>query len=155
MCSILGMQKKYIVNLTEEERGTLDEIVTRKRVLALKRKRAHMLLLADDGWTDQEIADKLDVEVRTVERVRQRCCERGLMACLERKQQENPSRPRTLDGAAEARLVALACSEPPAGRARWTLSLLADKLVELEVVDSVSRTTVHRALKKTRSSPGE
>jgi hypothetical protein len=77
------------------------------------------------------------------------------MASLERKRQENASRPRTLDGAAEARLVALACRTPPAGRARWTLTLLADKLMELKVVDAVSRTTVHRSLKKTRSNPGE
>lgn len=150
MCSILGMRKKYIVNLTEDERDMLTDIVTRKRVLAVKRQRASILLLADLGWTDQEIADKLDVGIRTAERVRQRCCERGLVESLERKKQKNPSRPRKLDGAAEARLVALACSEPPAGYAQWTLSLLADKLVELEVVDSVSRTTIHRALKKTR-----
>jgi transposase len=149
------MRKRYIVNLTADERETLTEMVARKRLLAQKRQRAHILLLADDGWTDQEIADKLDVGVRTIERVRQRCCERGLMASLDRQRQKNPSRPRTLDGAAEARLVTLACSEPPAGRARWTLTLLADELVELKVVDAVSRTTVHRALKKTLSSPGE
>lgn len=154
MCSILSMRKRYIVNLTDDERATLTDIVRRKRVLAQKRQRAHMLLFADEGWTDQQIADKLDVGVRTVERVRQRCCERGLMATLERKPQENPSRPRTLDGAAEARLFSLACSEPPDGRVRWTLTLLADKLVELDVVESVSRTTIHRALKKTPSNPG-
>lgn len=144
----------YVINLTEDERAALTEIMTRKRVLAQKRRRAHILLLADEGWTDEEIADRVEAGVRTVERVRQRCCERGLKASLDRKRQENPSRPRTFDGAAEARLVALACSEPPEGRARWTLTLLADKLVELEVVESVSRTTVHRTLKKTKSSPG-
>lgn len=150
MCSIVGMRKRYIVNLTEDEREVLTDIVDRQRVAALKRQRAHILLLADEDWTDCAIADKLDVGVRTVERVRKRCCEQGLVASLERKKQQNPSRPRTLDGAAEARLVALACSDPPEGHARWTITLLADKLVELEVVESVSRTTVHRALKKTR-----
>lgn len=149
------MRKKFLVNLTEAERETLTEIVEKQRVAAFKRKRAHILLLADDGWTDQEIADKIDADVRTVERVRQRCCERGLMTSLDRKRQENPSRERKLDGAAEAQLVRLACSEPPDGRARWSLTLLADKLVELEVVDSVSKTTIQRALKKTRSSRGE
>ena len=149
------MRKKYIVNLTEDEHALLTDIVTRKRVLAQKRKRAQMLLLADAGRTDQAIAAKLDVDVRTVERVRQRCCERGLTASLDPQRQENPSRPRTLDGAAEARLVTLACSAPPEGHPRWTLTMLADKLVELEVVESVSKTTIHRVLKKTVSSPGE
>jgi transposase len=111
-------------------------------------------LKADDGLTDQEIADDLEAGLVTVERVRKRCCERGLEASLERKPQDNPSRPRKLDGASEARLGQIACSEPPKGRARWTISLLADRLVELEVFDSVSPSTVQRALKKTRPSPG-
>ena len=144
------MEKRYVVNLTEDERETLTELVNKGRVSALKRVRAQIILLADDGWTDREIADKLDKGVRTVERVRRRCCERGLLESLDRKKQQNPSRSKTLDGAAEARLLALACSDPPDGHARWTITLLADKLVELGVVESVSRTTVHRALKKTR-----
>jgi transposase len=94
------------------------------------------------------------VSVATVERVRQRFVEQGFEAALVRKKQARPSRARKLDGAAEARLVALACSSPPDGRARWTMRLLADKLVELEVVDSVSDATVRRTLKKTRSSRG-
>lgn len=147
------MEKRYIVNLTEEEREELTSIVGREKVAAHKSERARMLLLADEGWTDRDIADKLDKNVRTVERVRQRCCERGVLAALERKKQENPSRPKKLDGAAEAQLAALACSEPPDGRSRWTVTLLADKLVELGVVDSVSRTTVHRALKKNALKP--
>ena len=150
MCSILGMEKRYIVNLTEDEREQLNRIVSRERVAARKRERALILLLADDGWTDSEISKKVDKHIRTVERVRQRCCERGVVAALDRKKQENPSRPKKLDGAAEARLAALACGPPPEGHAVWTITLLADKLVELEVVESVSRTTVHRALKKTR-----
>lgn len=143
------MEKRYIVNLTKDEREQLDNIVSRERVAARKRERALILLLADEGWTDSEIADKVDKNIRTVERVRQRCCERGVLAALDRKKQENPSRPKKLDGAAEARLAALACGPPPEGRAVWTITLLADKLVELGVVESVSRTTVYRALKKT------
>jgi transposase len=148
------MRKRYIVNLTAVEREGLRQIVGRERVSGLKRMRAHILLKADEGLTDEEIADELEVGLVTVERVRKRCCERGIEATLDRKAQENPSRPRKLDGAAEAQLVRLACSEPPAGRGRWTLSLLAGKLVELKVFDSVSKSTVQRGLKKTRSSRG-
>ena len=148
------MKKRWVVNLTAEEREGLEQIVGRERVAGMKRKRASILLRADDGLTDEEIAEDLGVALVTVERVRRRCCERGIAASLERKAQENPSRPRKLDGASEAQLVRLACSEPPAGRARWTLTLLADKLVELQVFDSVSKSTIQRGLKKTRSSRG-
>jgi transposase len=148
------MKKRYIVNLTPSEREALELLVKRERVSGVKRQRASILLKADDDLTDVEIAEELDVGVRTVERVRRRCCERGLEASLERKPQDNPSRPRKLDGAAEARLVQIACSEAPEGRARWTLSLLADKLVELRVFESVSKSTIQRGLKKTSSSRG-
>ena len=148
------MKKRYVVNLTAAERQGLRLLVGRERVSGLKRMRAQILLKADEGLTDQEIADELEVGLVTVERVRKRCCERGIEASLDRKQQENPSRPRKLDGASEAHLVRLACSEAPVGRARWTLSLLADKLVELRIFDSVSKSTVQRGLKKTKSSPG-
>jgi transposase len=148
------MRKRYIVNLTAEERAGLKQIVGRERVSGLKRMRAHILLKADEGLTDQEIAEELEVGLVTVERVRKRCCERGIEASLERKAQDNPSRPRKLDGAAEAQLVRLACSEPPDGRGRWTLALLANGLVELKVFDSVSKSTVQRGLKKTSSSRG-
>ena len=147
--------KKFIVNLTKDERAALTELVQRERVSALKRQRALILLKTDEGLTDEEITDELEVGLRTVERVRQRCCERGVVGCLDRKQQENPSRPRKLHGAAEAQLVRLACSEPPEGRSRWTLTLLADQLVELKVFDSVSKSTIQRGLKKTSSSLGE
>lgn len=153
-CSIGGMKKRYIVNLTVEERDALTQLVRRERVSGLKRMRASILLKADDDLTDQEIADDLEVGLVTVERVRKRCIERGVEACLERKAQETPSRPRKLDGAAEAKLAQIACSPPPPGRARWTLSLLADQLVELEVFDSVSISTIQRGLKKTSSSRG-
>ena len=149
-----GMKKRYIVNLTVAERETLTQLVRRERVSGLKRMRASILLKADDDQTDQEIADDLEVGLVTVERVRKRCIERGVEACLERKAQDIPSRPRKLDGVTEAKLVQLACSPPPPGRARWTLSLLADQLVELEVFDSVSISTIQRGLKKTSSSRG-
>ena len=154
LCSIVEMKKRYVVNLTAAEREGLRQLVSKERVSGLKRMRASILLKADEGLTDEEIAEDLEVGLATVERVRKRCCERGIEACLDRKAQENPSRPRKLDGAAEARLVQIACSEPPAGRARWTLELLADRLVELRVFESVSKSTIQRALKKTSSSPG-
>ena len=106
------------------------------------------------AWLDASIAEAVEIDVSTVERVRQRFVEEGLEAALDRKKQARPSRERKLDGAAEARLVAVACSEPPDGRDRWTMQLLADRLVELRVVDSVSDETVRRTLQKTRSSRG-
>ena len=148
------MEKRYIVNLTRAEREGLEQLVKRARVSGVKRQRGSILLRADDGLPDEEIAEELGVGVRTVARVRQRCVERGLEASLERKPQESPSRPRKFDGAAEARLTQIACSEAPEGRARWTLSLLADKMVELKVFASVSKSSIQRALKKTSSSPG-
>jgi transposase len=146
--------KRYVVNLSEDEQAALTELTTRARVSGLKRQRANILLKADEGLTDQEIAEDLGVGVVTVERVRKRCVERGLVAALDRKPQDVPSRPPKLDGASEAKLVQIACSEPPKGYARWTLALLADKLVELKVFESVSKSTVQRGLKKTRSSRG-
>jgi transposase len=148
------MQKRYVVNLTREEREGLELLVGRQRVSGLKRLRAIILLKADDDLTDAEIAEDVGVAVETVGRVRRRCAERGLEASLERKPQANPSRPRKFDGKAEARLVQLACSEAPEGRSGWTLSLLADKLVELKIFESVSRSAICRVLKKTRPSPG-
>lgn len=150
----MAMEKRYIVNLTVAERAVLTQVVKRERVSGLKRQRASILLKADEGLTDREIADELEVGLVTVERVRKRCCERGIEATLDRKAQDNPSRPRKLDGASEARLVQIACSPPPKGRARWTISLLADRLVELRVFEAVSASTVQRGLKKMRSSPG-
>jgi transposase len=151
--------KRYLVTLTPDERDHLAGLLSSGKRSALTLARARVLLKADqaDGgpaWTDDRIAEALDCGVRTVERVRQRFVERGLEAALGRKPQDRPSRERKLDGRAEARLIALACSEPPDGRAAWTLQLLADKLVELRVVDSVCDETVRRVLKKTRSSRG-
>lgn len=151
--------KKYIVTLTEEERSSLSALIATGKASAKKLAHARILLKADaaDGGpagTDESIAGAVEVSVDTVERVRRRFVEHGLDAALGRKPQDQPSRQRKLDGAAEARLIAVACSEPPAGRAAWTLHLLAGKLVELRVVDSISHETVRQALKKTRSSRG-
>ena len=151
--------KKYRVTLTAEERNSLQGLIGAKRTAAKKVIHARLLLKADAGpegpaWTDARIAEALEVDVSTVERLRQRFVEQGLDAALDRKKPDRPSRQRTLDGKAEARLIALACSEPPAGRVRWTLRLLADQLVELEIVEAVSTETIRRALKKTNSSPG-
>ena len=147
-------QKRYLVTLTPEERQRLADLLSAGKRSALTLTRARILLKADqaDGgpaWPDDRIAEALDCGVRTVERVRQRFVERGLEAALGRKPQDRPSRERKLDGRAEARLIALACSAPPESRKGWTMRMLADRLVELEVVPSVSDETVRRALKKT------
>jgi transposase len=151
--------KKYKVTLTAEERKSLQELIAAGKASAQKLAHARILLKADAGpggpaWTDARIAEALEVNVTTVERVRERFVEQGFEAALVRKRQDRPSRERKLDGQAEARLVALACSDPPQGRTRWTLRLLADKLVELEVVDRVCTETVRQVLKKTSSSRG-
>jgi transposase len=137
----------------------LQELIAVGKAAAPKLAHARILLKADaapDGpaWPDVRIAEAVEVNVTTVERVRERFVEHGLDAALDRKTQARPSRERKLDGQAEARLIALACSDPPPGRARWTLRLLADKLVELEVVATVSTETVRQVLKKTKSSRG-
>jgi transposase len=151
--------KKYKVTLTAEERNSLQDLIAVGKAAAKKLIHARILLKADaapggPAWTDTRIADALEVHPNTVERLRERFVEQGLDAALGRKKQDRPSRARTLDGKAEARLIAVACSEPPQGRARWTLRLLADQLVELEIVDTVSTETVRRTLKKTNSSRG-
>jgi len=148
------MAKRYLVTLTPDERDHLGGMLSAGKRSALTLTRARVLLKADqaDGgpaWTDDRIAEALDCGLRTVERIRQRFVERGLEPALGRKPHDRPSRERKFHGAAEARLIALACSPPPDGRARWTLKLLADKLVELEVFEAVSDETVRRALKKT------
>jgi hypothetical protein len=149
-----GMNKKYVVRLTSEERAQLQRLVSVGKAAARKILHARILLQADQGpdgpaWKDEQIAEGLSAHPRTIANVRQRLVEQGLEVALTRKKQERPSRQRTLDGEAEARLIALRCGEPPEGRTRWTLQLLADKLVELNVVEGVSYETVRRVLKKT------
>ena len=151
--------KKYEVTLTPAERLRLHGLNAAGKGAAKKLAHARILLKADaapdgPGWSDSRIADAVEVSPDTVARVRERFVERGLEAALVRKQQGKPSSERVLDGRAEAKLVALACSAAPGGRAVWTMQLLADKLVELKVVASVSDETVRRTLKKTRSSRG-
>jgi transposase len=146
--------KRYKVTLAAEERQYLHDLIAAGKAAARKLTHARILLKADaaeggPAWPDRRIADALEVSTDTVERARQRFVELGLDAALDRKQRERPPREIKLDGRAEARLIALACSPPPEGRAVWTMQLLADKLVELEVVDSISDETVRLALKKT------
>ena len=146
------MDKKYIVRLTDEERKQLRALVSKGRVQAYKIKHANILLKADaegPGWIDEAIAEAFGCHKGTVEGIRKRFVLQGLEAALDRKKRERPPRERILDGAKEARLIALACTQPPEGRSRWTLELLADKLVELKVVESISYQTVRRTLKKT------
>ena len=149
--------KKYLVTLTAAERDQLNAMISAGKASAKRLAHARILLKADQSdagpaWPDEAIADAVEVSTDTVARVRQRFVEQGLEAALIRKRQDKPSRERIVDGAAEATLIAVACSDPPDGRAAWTLTMLADKLVELEVVETVSRETVRRVLKKTRSS---
>ena len=145
--------KRYRVTLTAEERQGLHDLISASKAAAKKLAHARILLKADaapgsPAWTDARIAEAFDVSTDTVGRVRQRFVEQGLEAALARKTQDRPSWEPILDGAAEARLLALACSSPPLGRQAWTMKLLADKLVELEVIPSISDETVRRALKK-------
>jgi transposase len=147
------MKKKYIVTLTEEERRTLQEMLSRGKAAARKLMHARILLKADaavggPGWNDEAIAEALEVGRATVERVRKEFVEEGLEAALDRRQPRRQYR-RRLDGDGQAHLVALACQEPPEGRSRWTLRLLADRMVQLEYVDQISYQTVRRTLKKT------
>jgi transposase len=150
------MEAKFVVRLSDEERAELSELVARGRVAAGVRQRALVLLKADaegPAWTDAEIAELVQVSLSTVHRVRERCVGEGIEAAVFRK--PSPQRQyRKLDGAQEAKLVALACSDPPAGRVSWTMQLLADRLVELEIVDSIGREAVRTTLKKTCSNPG-
>lgn len=150
--------KTYRLKLTETERAELERLIARGKGAARVLTHARVLLKADEGvagprWTDDMIAEALEVNRSTVERVRVRCVEEGIEAAL-RPRPSRQLRLRKLDGAQEAHLVALACSKPPRGRGRWSMRLLADKLVELEIVEAISYETVRRTLKKTRSSRG-
>jgi transposase len=150
------MKKKYPVTLTEAQREQLKSLIAAGTAPARKLTHARILLKADQspegpGWVDEQVADAVEVSQPTVARVRKRYFEEGLKAALDRRP-PNREYQRKLDGEQEARLIALACSEPPEGRARWSLRLLADKSVELEVVEEISYQTVGRVLKKTSSS---
>ncbi len=146
------MVKKYIVRLSEEERSLLQDIVKKLKGTSQKVRRANILLKADaDGrnWSDAKIAEALSCRTRTIENVRRRLITEGLDAVLNRKKRETPPWPKILDGKQEADIIALRLGKPPAGFANWTLRLLADQVVELEIADSISHETVRRTLKTT------
>lgn len=150
------MKKLYVVRLTLEERERLHDLVRKGRVAAYKRRHAQVLLLVDQGEhgpadPDRVATERVEMAPRTVERIRQRCVLEGLEAALERRKRSR-ERSRVLDGEAEAQLIAIACSEPPEGCARWTLHLLADELKRRRIVASVSHETVRGVLKKRRQT---
>jgi hypothetical protein len=150
------MKKKYVVELTSEERSHLQTVIGAERMAAHKRRHAQMLLKADEGpegpgWTDAQIADAYDCKPLAVTRLRQRLVERGFATILDHGNRGS-YRAKALDGKAEAHVIALACGEPPAGHNRWTFRLLADKAVALNIVESCSKSSVHRTLKKTSLS---
>ncbi len=150
--------KKYRIRLTADEQRELKALVSRGRTAAYKQTHARILLMSDEaredgGMKDADISGALGVGLSMVERLHKRCVEEGIESALNRKKQLR-RRQKTLDGEGEARLIAMACGEPPDGRAVWTLKLLADRLVECEIVETISTETVRRALKKTNSSRG-
>jgi transposase len=146
-------RRKYRVNLREEERAGLHKLVTSGRTAARTLTRARILLKSDGGDDDQTIAEALDVGLATISRVRQRCVKEGVEAAITSRKPHRYYQ-RKLDGSQEARLIALACGEPPQGHARWTLRLLADRMVQLGYVDSLSHETVRGTLEKTNSNRG-
>jgi hypothetical protein len=146
------MVKKYIVRLSEQERGELEEIVKKLKGTSERVRRANILLKADAAgphWTDAKIAEALPCRTRTVENIRLRFVTEGFAAVLNRKKRETPPRPKILDGKQEAEVIALRLGKPPAGFANWTLRLLADQVVELGITAAISYETVRRTLKKT------
>ena len=149
--------KKYVVTLSDEEREQLNAMIRKGRHPARQLLKARILLKADasdagEGWSDSQIASALETSVDTVARTRQRLVEEGLDGALTRHHSPNSARQRVFDGAAEAKLIALTRSPPPAGRAKWTLRLLEDKVVELNIVERASDNTIGRTLKKTFSN---
>lgn len=146
------MKKRFVVKLTLDERSRLEGMIKRGREAAYRRRHAEVLLLVDEGehgpkLVDRVVAERTGFSRRTVEQIRQRCVTEGLDSALERKKRVR-ERSQRLDGEGEARLISLACSDAPKGHARWTLHLLSDKLVELEVVESISHECVRQVLKK-------
>jgi len=149
--------KKYVVRLGDDERERLNTLIKKGKAPARQLLKARILLKADaseagEAWSDSRIAEALDTSIDTIARTRQLLVEEGLDGALTRKHSPKSARKRIFDGAAEARLIALACSPPPKGRKRWTLTLLETAVVELNIVDRASDNTIGRTLKKTRSS---
>jgi hypothetical protein len=150
--------KKYVVRLNVDEREQLEALIRKGKSPAQRLLKARILLKADvseagEGWSDSRIIEALETSPSMVYRVRKQLVEEGFEAVLSRKQRATPAVARIFDGEKEAKLIALACSKPPKGRARWTLRLLENKIVELHIVDRASDSTIGRALKKTFSSP--
>ena len=146
------MNKKYVVRLSAEERGVCQEIIKNRKGSSQKFRRAQILLQADadgPGWPDVQIAEAFNCRVQTIENLRKRLVTEGFTLALDGKKRQEPPTPCKLDGEAEAKLIALRLGKPPAGYGHWTLQLLADELVALEVVDSISHETVRKTLKKT------
>jgi transposase len=143
---------KYKVNLTIEEKEQLEQLSNKGKIQARKLKRVQILLMSSSGYKDEEIADRIVVSIATIERVRKKFVLEGLESALNEK--PRPGKVRKLDGTEEAFLVATACSSPPSGRECWTMQLLANKLVQLQIVDNISDETVRRTLKKTKLSRG-
>ena len=149
--------KKYVVRLSAEERAHLEEFISKGKRSAQLLRKARILLKADvseagEGWSDVRIAEALETSVGTIERTRRQLVTEGFEATLTRKCNPNSARPRIFDGVTEAKLIALACGPAPEGYARWSLSLLEEKVVELNIVAKASDNTIGRVLKKTRSS---
>jgi len=145
------MHKKYIVRLSDEERATCQEVIKKLKGSSQKARRAQILLKADadgPGWPDAKIAEAYNCRVQTIENVRKRLVTEGFELALEGKKRETPPTPPKPDGEAEEQLIAMRLGKPPAGYGHWTLQLLADELVALEVVDSISHETVRKTLKK-------
>ena len=150
------MKKKYLVELTDDERSSLREVVKKLKGTSQKVKRANILLKADasgPGWTDARIAEAFDCRTKTVENIRQRFVESGFDVVLQGKKRDTPPTAKLLDGEQEAKIIAMRLGTPPKGYGKWTLRLLASKVVELEIIDSVSYQTVRRTLKKTEWVP--
>jgi transposase len=146
------MNKKFVVRLSDEERSVCQEIIKKLKGSSEKVRRAQILLKADadgPGWPDNKIAEAFDCRVQTIENLRKRLVTEGFERALDRKKRQAPPTPCKLDGEAEAKLIAMRLGKPPAGYGHWTLQLLADELVTLEVVDSISHETVRKTLKKT------
>jgi len=154
------MHKIYRIKLTHDERVELEALTrSTKKVAANKLTKARSLLLADEseegpGWSDPDIVEATGIASATLSRLRQRVCEDGPLEALHRRPQQRPSRERKVTGEVDAHISRIACSEAPAGYKRWTLSLIAERIVELEILDSISREAVRQSLKKTSSSPG-
>lgn len=142
--------KKFIVDLSDLERQACQEVVKKLKGTSQKVKRAHILLKADRGWTDAKIAEALDCRTKTVENVRKRFVETGFEQTLERKKRPTPPVEKILDGKQEAKIIALRLGDSPKGFGKWTLRLLARKIVELEIAPTISHQTVARTLKKTK-----